>query len=231
MQRSHKPSAAARIRAIQASRIVRKPWAQPGRPQARGVNSVSVFQAPAAKELKYADASSTMSPAVAGTGLVSGPLVGLPADATSTGRIGAQVTIKSMEWRQSCSLATTTGGGAIRTVLIYDKNPAGAAATIYGTPATDVFNSDSIRACMNLLNRDRFIVLADILVEALGTAGPQANYQKGWRKLALPQTYQGAAGAIANINQGNIFAVTWCSAGFAVAPPTVVLQTRFRYSE
>lgn len=203
-----------------------------GSVRASGVNSASRFQPPRPKELKYVDNSKTQSPAIAGTGTLSGGLCLLPAAVdASAGRIGNEVTMRSIQWRQNISLNTTTGNGAIRTVLVYDKNPQGAAPTISGTPATDIFNRDDINAEMYLGNRDRYIVLQDILTPSVGLAGPAADYQKGYLKLSLPQVWQGNGGTVASLNTGNLVAVTWASAGFAVAAPTVILQTRVRYED
>lgn len=197
----------------------------------RGINSASVFQPPRGKELKFVDVSSTQSPAIAGTGTLSAALVQLPQDATASGRVGTEDTVRSLEWRQAISLATTTGSGAIRTAIIYDKAPNGLAPTITGVP-NGIFNVDSINAQMNLINRDRFTVIQDIITTCVGSVGPGADYQKGYRKLSLPQVWNaGGAGGIATLNTGNFVAVTWASPGFAVAPPTVTLQTRFRYED
>lgn len=210
-----------------------KPAIQRVAPQrrAQGIMSVSLFQPARPREKKFVDVNSTQSPAIAGTGTLSAGLCLLAVGTTASQRVGNEVNIKSMAWRQECSLATTTGNGAIRTVLIYDKHPNGAAPTISGTPATDIFNQDNIRAEMFLPNRDRYIVLQDIITPSVGTAGPGADYQKGYRKMALPQVYNAGTATIGALNSGNIVAVTWCSPGFAVAPPTVTLQTRFRYED
>lgn len=197
-----------------------------------GVNSVSLFQPPRPKELKFLDTGSTQDPAVAGTGTLSAGLCLLGQGTTASTRVGTQNSIRSMEWRQYVSLpTTTTGGGAIRTVIVYDKAPNGAAPTIATGAVSDIFNQDNINAQMNLANRDRFVVLQDILVPCAGTAGPQADYQKGYRKMDLPQTWVGASGTVAGLTTGNIVAVTWCSTGFATTAPQVRLQTRFRYED
>lgn len=195
------------------------------------MGSASVFQPPRPNEIKYIDASSVQSPAIAGTGTLSATLVGITQGSGVTSRTGNVVNLKSFEWRQTVSLATTTGNGAIRTVLIYDKAPDGAAPTIASAVATDIFNRDDINAQMSLGNRDRFIVLQDIITPVVGTAGPGADYQKGYRQISLPMVFNANAATVSAMSTGNVVAVTWCSPGFAVAPPTVTLQTRFRYSD
>lgn len=203
----------------------------PRRFVAKGVNSVSRFQPPRSRELKFVDTSSVQSPAIAGTGTLSATLCSLAVGSTASQRVGNELTVKSLEWRQAISLATTTGNGAIRTVIVWDKSPNGVAPTISGAPATDMFNQDNINAQMFLGNRDRYIVLQDILTPALGLAGPAADYQKGYMKMSLPQVYNAGTAGVASMNTGNVVAVTWASPGFAVAAPTVTLQTRFRYED
>lgn len=192
---------------------------------------MSVFQPARASELKFLDVQTSQAPAVAGTGTLSAGICFVVQGADKINRVGSQVSIKSMEWRQFCQLGTTTGNAAVRTVIVYDKTPNGLAPTIFAGTVNDIFNRDDITAQMNLNQRDRFIVLQDILTPSFGVAGPGADYQKGFRKLGLPQTYNAAAGNIASLNQGNIVAVTWVSPGLAVAAPTVIISTRFRFED
>lgn len=201
--------------------------------QARGMNSNSVYQPPRKREMKFVDTSSAQNPAVAGTGTLSAGLILLTAGtAASNNIVGQECTVKSMQWRQAVSMApTTTGNGAIRTVIVYDKSPHGAAPTIFGTSASDIFNADNINAQQALQNRDRFIILQDIITTSVGLAGPGADYQKGFRTLSLPQVYDVPNGTVNKCMIGNIVAVTWASPGFATAAPVVTLETRFRYED
>lgn len=118
-------------------------------------------------------------------------------------------------------------------VIVYDKEAEGAAPTIATGVQTDIFNQNNIEAMMNLNNRDRFIVLADEIVECLGTQGPSAFMRKGYRKLSLPCIFNANnAGTIGDINTGSIYAVCWFSpATFGVAIPDVTLQTRVRFED
>lgn len=199
-----------------------------------GIENNSVFQATVRRpELKFLDQLNSTASPLAGTGTITGPLNGCAQGTDAIQHIGRQITMKSLYWMWQGNLAaTTTGAGAVRLVILYDKEAEGVAPTIFAGAQTDAFNQDNILAQMNLNNRDRFIVLVDELVECIGAAGPQAFMRKGFRKIALPVVFNAGAGAtVAAINTGSIYAFTWALGTFAVAAATQNLQTRIRFED
>lgn len=200
----------------------------------RGISNTSVFQAVNRNpELKFLDLLSNTECSNAGTGNLTGPLNACAQGTDAIQHIGRQITMKSFYWMwQGFLSASTTGAGSTRLVIVYDKEAEGAAPTIAAAAQTDIFNQDNIQAQMNLNNRDRFVVLVDELVENIGTAGPQAFYRKGYRKIALPVVFNATTTAtITAINTGSIYAITWTQGTFAVAVPTQTLQTRIRFED
>jgi len=185
-------------------------------------------------ELKVIDNANAPAPALAGTGVLTPVLNGIAQGTDNNQHIGRQTTMKSLYWMfQGTTAPTTTGGGSVRLVIVYDKEAEGAAPTIAAGLQTDIFNQDSIEAMQNLDNRDRFIVLVDEIIECIGTAGPQAFMRKGYRKIQLPVVFNSNANAVIGaINTGSVYGVTWFSQGtFGVAKPLLDLQTRIRFED
>lgn len=203
--------------------------------RARGISSASVFQAVSRRpENKFIDVSQNINPAAAGTAGVLSSLLNPCAQGTDANQhIGRQTTTNSIYWNWHANMAATSVGGAsLRLVIVYDKEAEGAAPTIASGAQTDIFNADNINAKMNLNNRDRFIVLVDELVECIGTAGPQVQHRKGYRKVQLPQVFNAVSTAtITAINTGSIYAVVWQDGGITTAGPTTVLDTRVRFTD
>lgn len=199
----------------------------------RGISSSSVFQ-PGRRgpELKFLDLTTTIQPALAGTGSLF--LLNACSQGTDAiNHIGRQTTMKSLYWLWRGNIqATTTGSGSVRLVILYDKEAEGVAPTIFTSSPTDAFNQDNIVAQMNLNNRDRFVVLLDEVIECIGTAGPQAFMRKGYRKVSLPCVFNsGNAGTVADIQTGSVYAFAWSGGSFATATTTGSLQTRIRFED
>lgn len=204
---------------------------QPAR-LSRGVASASVFQATPGPEKKFLDVT-TAEPLVVAQTAANGVVLlnGCAQGVDANQHIGRQTTMKSLYWLwQGAIAATTTGAASARLVIVYDKEAEGAAPTVAAAAQTDIFNQDNIVAQMNLNNRDRFIVLVDELVEAIGSQGPAAFMRKGYRKVNLPVVFNASAAAtVAAINTGSVYAIVWHSGAIAVANAVTNLQTRIRF--
>lgn len=197
-----------------------------------GIASSSVFQqTKKSPELKFLDLATTPTASLAGNGSLTF-LNGCAQGTDANQHIGRQTTMKSVYWIfQAIVAATTTLGGSMRLLIVYDKEAEGAAPTIATGAQTDICNIDDITAQMNLNNRDRFVVISDEMIETIGTAGPQAVFRKGYRKVALPVVFNASAAAtIAAINTGSVYAIVWQN-GLATAAATTKLQTRIRFTD
>lgn len=198
---------------------------------ARGISNASVFQNVSRRpELKFLDVL-TSAIGLNTTGTLT-PLNLCAQGTDATQHIGRQTTMKSLYWMFQGQMApTSTLGGSVRLVVVYDKEAEGAAPTIATGAQTDIFNQDNIVAQMNLNNRDRFVVLVDEIIECIGTAGPQAFFRKGYRKIQMPVVFNAVTTAtITAINTGSVYAVTWQN-GIATASPMAELQTRIRFED
>ena len=119
---------------------------------------------------------------------------------TAITRIGRKILMKSVLVQGL--LATNTGNSA-RVLIVYDRQPNGALPA-----ATDVLTSNTIMAAQNLDNRDRFLILADIMPydQVENISNPSANSGFGYKryiKCNLETIYSGNAGTIADIMSGS----------------------------
>lgn len=162
-------------------------------------------------------------------------LNGVDDGATSTTRIGRRITMTSMEIRWNGSMAaTSTGVSPLRMTVVYDRQSNGNAPT-----ATDVFAANKIATMMNLSNSRRFKVLADELVECVGTSSPGAWNVKLWRDFTAKGTKPGlevefnenSTATITSIVTGSIYAFFWQNGNILVANPTSLFYSRIRFTD
>lgn len=147
--------------------------------------------------------------------------------------IGRTTKMTSLYWMFQGSLGVgTTGASSARMLIVYDKEAEGAAPTVAVGLQTDIMALDAIYGMNNLNNRDRFVTLVDEIVESFGTAGPQAFFRKGYRKVSLPCVFNGSAAAtIAAINTGSVYVVVWQNGTLLAANSPYVVQTRIRFED
>lgn len=100
------------------------------------------------------------------------------------GRLGNQVSTKSVYYQYVLNFGTGPVPNAIRHLLIWDKQPNGNTPTISDVLAANqtASNSDYITVPMNLSNRDRFVILADERT-TLSPNGDQIRIITGFRKI------------------------------------------------
>lgn len=146
---------------------------------------------------------------------------------TAITHVGRSIMMKSLTWKFSGHLApTTTGASPVRLLIIYDKQPNGVACT-----AAQVLSADILAAPMNLDNSHRFTILADHEISCIGTAGPQAFFAKGYRKIGLPAEFGSAAADITAITTGSVYAFFWQDGGLLVALPSCIFTSRIRFED
>lgn len=183
-------------------------------------------------ELKFSDVTNTLTCAIgAATWTTPGPtflLNGLVPDSTATGRIGRKIQMKSLYLRLVPSMAaTSTFGGSIRVIVVYDKQ-----ANAVAPAVTDVLVTDTFTATNNLSNRDRFVVLYDQISDPLSTAGQVATHMEYYKKINLETCFNaGVAGTIGDITTGSVYIMAAQSGGIGTAAPTVNFRSRIRYSD
>lgn len=118
--------------------------------------------------------------------------------------------------------SSPTSGCTVRQVVIYDKQANGVAPT-----PTAVFNTDDHNSPLNLDNRDRFIVLSDVITSPITLGGSYATSGTYNRKFNLETIFNNnGAGDITDINTGSIYLfVAQSNAAFGV---TLGQSTRIR---
>ena len=119
-------------------------------------------------------------------------------------REGDQITLKNMTWRIHMAINTAEQNPVTgRFVLIYDRRPSGAQAA-WG----DVYNNTSIVSLLSLAEdtKGRFQVLHDQMW-TFATGGTETQMEKGFIDLKNKRVlYNANAGAIGDVQQGNLFA-------------------------
>lgn len=121
------------------------------------------------------------------------------------GRIGRQVTLKSVEvhgWNYSTASTGTDQGH--RVLVVYDKQTNGAAPAI-----TDILETVHPIDQREESKRTRFIVLMDkaFSLSRDGVAGDSAMW-KFYKKIDLPEEFRGTAAAVTSISMGGLYVIT-----------------------
>lgn len=142
---------------------------------------------------------------------------------TATTRIGRKILMKSINIQ---GVVATSTGNAARILIVYDKQSNGALPA-----ATDVLTSNTLMAMQNLDNRDRFIILADILPyeQEENISNPSASSGFGWKryiKCNLETIYNGTLGTIADITTGSLLIMTNIN-GATITGETGMQRVRF----
>lgn len=179
-------------------------------------------------ELKFNDTLNTLVTLNSGTMALGALLNGLVPGSGANNRIGRKIVMKSVLIRYSVSLqATTTGGGTARIMLVYDKQANAAAPGV-----TDLLLSNTFTSPNNISNKDRFVVLSDIITESMSTQNNFSISGKFYKKLNLETMYNtGTAGTIADITTGSLYVFLGNNGGFSVAQPQITYETRIRFTD
>ena len=188
----------------------------------RSSNTYSAFQKSSGIERKNIDDSSAKWTSTSAAWSIN-CLNDVAQGTTAITRIGRKILIKSVLVQGI--IATNTGNSA-RVLIVYDRQPNGALPA-----ATDVLTSNTIMAVQNLDNRDRFIILADIMPydQEENISNPSASSGFGYKryiKCNLETIYGGNAGTIADINSGSLLMMTNCNGG-TITGETGIQRVRF----
>lgn len=155
-------------------------------------------------ELKYKDNNPTPSLPPFGTWITPVLINGMAIGGGATQRVGRRVTFTKLISRVSFYAATAippTEDTKIRILVFLDKQSNGATPTITQVLATDNFTSP-----MNLDNRDRFVVLADVITKDSVGINNQATELYFTRKFNIETTFNvNNNGDVGDIATGSIF--------------------------
>lgn len=181
-------------------------------------------------ELKFTDVNTAIAvggagAATFGTGIL---LNGLANGSDASSRIGRKVNIKSLYIRWSALfVAGAGGGGAIRILVVYDKQANATAPAI-----TDILLANDFNSPNNLSNRDRFVTLCDYVTEQLSTASNLSDTGVIQKTLNLETMFNaGSAGTIGDITSGSVYMFIAQSGGITTTAPTLAYRARIRYTD
>lgn len=195
------------------------------------------------KELKYLDSQfDDSNPPTTGT--IKATIIVIPIGNTSVTRVGKQVWIRDLHIFFKVKLPSVTGGGPIsgdvyRIIVYIDKQANGATATAADILADQPLVAGSVKydSWRNLNNGERFTILYDKKrsINYAAIAGLTTDYDaveitqnfEFHTKLALPVTYSGTAGLIAEIKTNNIGMLYLSNS----ALPTIQSNIRVRFND
>lgn len=213
------------------------PQRKPVKPHIVRQNAIvaqAVHQMAAAEEHKDISVFSTTNVVFAQTTAVSNLINPCAQGVTTVTRSGRRTTMTSLSYMFTCRMApTTTGAGSLRLLIVYDRQPNGAAPA-----TTDVVLADTITSGMNLNNSRRFKILVDEIYDGISTVGPASFFSKGYRSFAKkkeggwPCEFKNtSAGDITDITTGSIYSFVWQDGGLLIASPANNLFTRIRFTD
>jgi len=164
-------------------------------------------------------------------------LNGVPTGAGATARVGRKMTIKSLMFRYNVRIdgsvdnTATTGGASIRMLIVYDRAPNAVIPTNAAIVQDDFFVTN-----LNLDNRDRFVVLADILSEPISKEGNWNACGKRFIKLNNDVVFNAGdtANDIGTIQTGAIYFLFAQSGGLTYTTASALdlgWSTRIRYED
>lgn len=187
-------------------------------------------------ELKFLDTAPAVQPLTFGNSSFAGSvpptatnlLNGIAPGSSASQRIGRKLIIKSVYIRWNATLgAASTLGSPLRIIVFYDKQCNAA------LPATtDVLIADSFIAPNNLSNRDRFVIISDVLTPSLSTQGDNTIAGTIYKKLNLEVMFNaGVAGTVADITSGSLFIMAAQSGTLGTANGGFSYYSRVRYTD
>jgi len=180
-------------------------------------------------ELKFVDVSYGTDVTVGTAAWAAGQLLnGMANGSDASTRIGRKITMKSLLIRWYVNYAATTaGGGAIRYLVVYDKQANAQAPAI-----TDILIADEFSAYNNLSNRDRFVTLVDHVIPALSDTGDKSQAGVIFKRINLETIFNaGSAGTIGDISSGSVYIFVCQTGGIITLAPNCVARCRIRYTD
>lgn len=177
-------------------------------------------------EWKYIDTvqTSTASVSAGALSLINGCTQG---DGPSN-REGTQIHIKSIQMRIRTEFNSgDASAGAVRVVLVQDKQANGAAPTVANIYATTT--AVAVDALRNLDNRKRFKILADrtYIMSPNGDSGYQDDIYL--KKPIVTQYNSGNAGVVSDISSNSLYILI--ASDQAANGPFVAFYARVRFTE
>jgi len=146
-------------------------------------------------------------------------------------RVGKKIALKSVQIRGNSQTGTTTTAADCALMLVYDRRPTGvlpAITDILTSADTQAFNNDANSGRFQILMRRDWVHTGNITTPATGNEFVDRSEFISLK--GLPTVYKAAGtGAIADIEQGALYAVSVGSNGAGTAAPFGTLNFRTRF--
>jgi len=147
-------------------------------------------------------------------------------------RVGNRIVMKSVNLRMLfTNEAAMVSRQPIRLMLVYDRQANGAAPVI-----TDILDSAAMSSQKNVANRDRFLVLRDMVFDmnSFGAATAAASNVQMVKTVFVPlkglmTTYNAGAAGVGSITTGALYLVYFSTTGAGAADIDVAASTRLAY--
>lgn len=176
----------------------------------------SVYPRP---ERKFLD--NAITPTITSTGNVI-PLNTIVQGIGSNQRIGAQTATSGVYYNYVLRQGATPTTTAVRILLFWDREPNGVAPAV-----TDVLAAATVTAPMNLLNRNRFVILDDDR-DTLSTNGDQIRFITDFRKIDQLSTF---ADATSTAQTGGLMLLYISDQAAGATAPTISGTWRVRFMD
>lgn len=180
-------------------------------------------------ESKFVDISSAQTLRFGQADFNAGVLLnGLANGNTASTRVGRKIHMTSLLIRGHVYLSSTsTGGGPVRILVVYDKQANAAAPSI-----TDVLLDDNVDSPNNLSNRERFVTILDKFVDPISKEGEFARAFVLYKKIRLDTLFnENSSGNITDITSGSLYLFISQSGNIATANGGIDFHTRVRYTD
>ena len=115
----------------------------------------------------------------------------------------------------------------MRIIVVYDKQANAVAPAI-----TDVLTVDSFIGQNNLNNRDRFVILCDVISDPISVNANGSVAGTIYKKINLETMFNaGTAGTIGDITSGSIYLFVAQTANIGTANPVFNWRSRIRFQD
>ncbi len=219
-----------------ATRLRRTPRLHKRRRFKRGFDrTAGAFRFSNSRELKFKDTDQTDAIVSASGAILSDTLI-IAQGTTDSTRIGRQITLKSIGFKWSIKLPSSTTltstADTVRVMLILDKQCNGAAFAV-----TDILKTADLLSFNELNNKHRFRTLMDreYTLTASGIGGGETTNDSGediiydsfFKKVNLPIEYSSSTGAITEKRSNNIMCLVISTDGICAFDGKI----RYRYAD
>jgi len=189
------------------------------------------YGAGSGKEMKFVDLASNIVNLNSSTTNVQ-LLATIAQGASQSQRIGRKVQLKSVQIKGRVYASTTTTISGCRYLVVYDKQ-ANKAAPVW----TDIMDTATYDAMKRDDNKDRFIILRDVITQVIGNSTTPSTGQESqtvdlFIKINMPTEFAAVGtGAIGDIVAGSLWLISIGEITAGTAAAFLEFTSRTRYQD